>query len=145
MTSEKPSTKLDDIIRQMTERIQNSEIAIENTNKEIETEQKRNNEISTEIESKRKMVEDFIQTRDQVLKEQVSQRVEPQKKDAIHRKEECEIKISEAQAQLAKVDETLMKWENEVQRLSTKTKRLNLIYNEKKKHGEEIASGNELS
>jgi hypothetical protein len=125
----------------MNERIENSEIAIESTKKDIETQKLKNEEINKEIEAKNKMLQDFMDSRTKLIKDQVATRVDGMLKDAIAKKQECVTKIAETEKQLQASNEALLKYEAAVQKHSTKSKRLKLIYDEKKKHSDDLKSG----
>ena len=140
--TEKLPTKLEGIITQMNERIQNSEIAIESTKKDIEAQQARNEQLSKELELKQKMLQDFLDSRNSVIKEQVAKRVTELKKDAVSKKDQCLTKIAESEAILKTADEGLMKLEASVNKKLTKTKRLTLIHDEKKRQYDNLCSGN---
>ena len=130
---------------QMNERIGHTETAIESAKKDIEAQKKNNDELNKEIEAKKKMLQDFIESRNKIIKEKVAAKVEGMMKDAENKKQECLSKLKESQKQLQIVNETLAKCEASVEKHSTKIKRLNIIRDEKKKHNKELKSGNSLS
>jgi chromosome segregation ATPase len=145
MSTEKLPKKYDDVILQMNERIGHTETAIESAKKDVEAQKKNNDELNKEIEAKKKMLQDFIESRNKIIKEKVAAKVEGMIKDAVDKKKECINKLKESEKQLQIVNETLTKCEASEQKHSTKIKRLNIICDEKKKHNKELKSGNTIT